>query len=217
MRSGSSILSVAVLLVFAAGMCLAQGPHAQPGGPHSGKADARLRDALLEKMLGNPELVEEIGLSKEQVAGLKEGTFEMRKDEIRLGADLQLAALQQARLVQDPEASEEDIMEAVEETGRIRTEIAKLHMRRLIMVRETLTPEQQEKVHEMVRRHMRKRMQQRRAPDAQRFQEHLREDRGQRHKPRERGMMPRRGGPEHRDRPPESGHPEEGPPPEPQH
>jgi len=156
MKKMAKTIGIGVAGILVAGACLAQGPQGgfavAPGGHKGGQGPGP--DIMLEKILQNPALVEEIGLSEEQVAKLKDGAFAMKKEQIRMGAELKLAALEQAELVQNRESAASDIMAAVEKTGQIRTEIAKLHMRHLLMVREVLTPEQQEKVHAMVRKHM---------------------------------------------------------------
>jgi len=217
MKNTIRIMSTVIVLALAGGVCRAQLlPQPGPGGPAGDAAGGRGRDAMLEKILDNPELVQKLGLSEKQVAGLKEGMFEMRKEQIRLQADLKLAALEQAKLVQDPDASEADIMEAVEKTGGIRTEIAKLHMRRLIMVRKTLTAEQQEKVRAIVRRHIRKRAKDLHGLGTQGRREWLRDRPNQEGRPGERGPAPRPRGPEGAVHPPEHRHPEGIPPPEPE-
>jgi Spy/CpxP family protein refolding chaperone len=110
------------------------------------------QEAILERILQNPKLVAEIGLEDEQVAKLKNSAFEIKKRQIQLRAELELAALEQANLLTAGEVDEAAIMKAVEKTGHLRTEIGKLGMRKLLLVRTTLTDEQRERIKMMMRR-----------------------------------------------------------------
>ena len=51
---------------------------------------------------------------------------------------------------------EKAILAAVEKAGRIRTDQAKLKVKELLLIRKTLTPEQIEKIKELIRQRMNK-------------------------------------------------------------
>jgi len=127
-----------------------QGP--RPGG---------LEQKVIERIMDNPELVKKLGLSDEQVTVLRNGVYDLRKKRVKVRAELELAAIEQARILTEPEINEESLMAAVERTGQVRTELAKLQMRSLLLVHQTLDEEQRQKVRQFVkgqfRRHMRDR------------------------------------------------------------
>jgi hypothetical protein len=131
-----------------------QAPAARPQGPaEDGEADrpsppssralhlARVLSSL-DAILDEPEKVAEIGLSAEQVGALKEGVARMDAELTQLRGALQAAGGKQALLITAETPDEAEVMRAVEEAGRIRTEIAKLHVRKLLLARKTLSREQ---------------------------------------------------------------------------
>jgi Spy/CpxP family protein refolding chaperone len=122
-----------------------------PGGP--GDADGP-HPAMIEHLVNNPRVAKDLGLSDEQVDTLRNAMFDLREERVRLEAAMELAAIQQARILTGEEIDEAALMAAVEKTGEIRTEIAKHKMRTLLFVQETLTKEQRAKVQQHVRRRM---------------------------------------------------------------
>ena len=74
------------------------------------------------------------------------------KEGERLRADLQTATKAESRLMATDHVSETEVMSAIEETGRIRTEIAKLRARGLLRLKENLTSEQIHKIEDLARR-----------------------------------------------------------------
>ena len=109
-------------------------------------------EAVIAKLAGNPEFLEKIGLTEEQIETFSEGMYELEKEQITLMAEAQIAALEQARLMTAEEIDEKALMKAVEETGAISTELAKIRVRRLILLKKTLTPEQFQEIRTMLRR-----------------------------------------------------------------
>ena len=57
--------------------------------------------------------------------------------------------MEQVRLLSEKTVNEKDVMKAVEKTGALSTEIAKVRVKKLLLVKKVLTPEQVEKVEEM--------------------------------------------------------------------
>ena len=113
------------------------------GGPPPG--------SLMARMLANPRVSAELGLTDEQVSHMEDALAALREEGERLRRDMEHAAMEQARLMTAEEFDEAALMAAVERTGRVRTEIAKLRIRPLIILREILTPEQIRVVTEHVR------------------------------------------------------------------
>jgi hypothetical protein len=127
---------------------------------------------MLTHVLRNPEVRDEIGVSAEVFKAIQEGTFELRKQQVDLRADLQKAAMEQARLMMAEETERDELMAAVEKTGAIRTKLAKLRMEQLLLVRSKLSSEQLDKLRGLVAQRHR-----RRAPMREKI-ERRRRDRG---------------------------------------
>ena len=125
-----------------------QGGGKMKGG---GQTDAM----LVARIVSNPTIAKKFGLSEEQITTLSEAMQQMRKEQIPLNAQMELAALEQAKLMTAKPIDEEAVMAAVEATGKIRTEIAKLQVKQLLLVNRTLTQEQIETIKERIREKMR--------------------------------------------------------------
>ncbi|MBL7114247.1 MAG: hypothetical protein ISS35_00655 [Kiritimatiellae bacterium] len=132
------------------------------GGEHMGGMREHGRESMLARFVTNKEVAKKLDLSEEQVNHLKAKSIELRKASIQLNAKRELAGLEQVELLSADTIDEEALMAAVEKTGRIQTEFAKLKIKQLIMIKQTLTPEQldraKEMLHDRMRQHMRKKI-----------------------------------------------------------
>jgi len=133
-----------------------QGPPPR-GAMHGGPERQMMRDAMMIKMIENPRVVEALKLTDDQVERLQDGAYELKRERIELRSQLELAALEQARLFTREPVDEAALMEAVEATGAVRTEIAKLDARGLVLVMQTLTEEQRDKARRIMARNQRAR------------------------------------------------------------
>ena len=114
--------------------------------------DGRPVGSLLDHVLGNPKIVEELALSQEQIAALKTASEDLKRVQDELASRQDEEGVIQARLLMGSEdVDEEQIMQAVERAGKARIEMAKARVKQLLVVRKTLTPEQMEKIREMIR------------------------------------------------------------------
>jgi outer membrane murein-binding lipoprotein Lpp len=105
------------------------------------------------------EATEKLGLEPGQIETLKQAVQKLEQQEEKLRETLQAAGKEQAELLRaEGEVDEAALMKAIEKTGQIRTEMAKLRIQPILLVKKTLTPEQ---LH-MSRRMMHERMQKRR-------------------------------------------------------
>ncbi|MEI6971732.1 MAG: hypothetical protein WCL44_09470 [bacterium] len=138
-----------------------QGPGAGPGmhdgaqGQGKGPGGAMVRPEafpvmLAERILNNEEKAKKLGLTKEQTTAIKEKFLAIKQAEVKLRAEMELAALAQAAEMTKDEVSEAAIMAAIEKTGGIRTELAKLAARRMLVLKQNLTAEQVKQVKEML-------------------------------------------------------------------
>lgn len=120
--------------------------------------DGEMQEAMIVKALENPELVKKIGLSEETVATLKNKLFEIKKKEIKLRYEKELAGLEQAKLLTDKVPDEKKLMNAVETTGKIQIEIAKLGIQKVLLIQTSLSDEQRAKIRTIIRERMKDRM-----------------------------------------------------------
>lgn len=97
--------------------------------------------------LTRPETAADLELTEEQVTSIQAEVEQMQQDQKTIQAELQASAMEQARLLTGETFDEEALMAVVEETGRLRTELAKLRIQPLLILRRTLTAEQIEKAH----------------------------------------------------------------------
>lgn len=148
---------VTLLLVCLCGLtvaALAQEPgprQAKHAGGRRGMPGGMDRETmLLVHMLGVPEVVEEIGIDEATATTLKDGIFKLREQQVEVRATLEKAGLEQARLLTEKDIDEDALMTAVEAAGAANTELAKLRMRQLLLVKQSLTAEQIEKAKAVV-------------------------------------------------------------------
>lgn len=131
-----------------------QGSAPGPSGPRRGHQGVDREAMFIYRVLHNQELVEQLGLSDEQVTTLKEGMFALREKQIEIRSELEKAGLEQARLLTESAVDEEALMAAVEAAGQANTELAKLRMKQLLLVKTTLSAEQLATAKELAREHM---------------------------------------------------------------
>ena len=122
--------------------------------------------ALLERILSNPKIVEEIGLTEDQMTRIRTAVQDQQQQQTKLRTDMEQAALEQAKILTAANMDEEALLKAVEKTGALRTEMAKFRVRQLILIKKILTPEQLEKSRQMRQKFM-ERMKERRAEGAE--------------------------------------------------
>jgi len=113
---------------------------------------------VLEQILADPDLVQKVGLSDEQTKTLHEAVSESKKEQIRIKADMDIAAVEQADKMAQTNIDEKEIMNIVEKVGNLRTQLAKSMIKELLVVKKTLTPEQVKKVKEVTREMHRQKM-----------------------------------------------------------
>jgi Spy/CpxP family protein refolding chaperone len=169
--------TLATLTALAACAALAEPPEATPvGDPQGLRAADRLeraggrggpgglgmfredgppgggQEALVDQILSDPDVLKGARLTDDQVAALKSGLEQARKDSLPLRTELEKLGLEQARLLLDSPINEPALMRVVEKTGEVRVQLAKLRMKGLVLVKQTLTAEQMEELKQAVRR-----------------------------------------------------------------
>lgn len=101
---------------------------------------------MLARAVMNPEIAEKLGLSEEQREAIKNGLHTIRQQQIELRAKMELAALEQAKLLTEENTDEAKLMSAIEKTGAANTELAKLRVKPLLLMKSVLTEEQRASV-----------------------------------------------------------------------
>jgi len=115
-----------------------------PGG--SGRSQGGL-----SRFIESAAAAKRFGITEQQQQAIGEEMEELRVREHQLREKVQQAAMLQAQLLLEKEIDREALMAAVEATGRIKTEMAKVHMEKLLIMREHLTAEQQAKIRQYMR------------------------------------------------------------------
>lgn len=110
-------------------------------GPHGGPG--------LERLLQNPRIAKEAGISDAQIESLKAAEYEQRKTIIKLRGDADLARLEVRKLMQAEKVDKAAVLNAVDKAGRAMTELRKAQIEHHLAVREILGPETCAKLREM--------------------------------------------------------------------
>jgi len=124
------------------------------------KSGGQFSPELVARLLGNEELVKDLGLTADQIKKFRDGLHEIQVAMIKHRSEMELAGLEQARFMTNEKLDEAALMAAVEKTGVIRTEMAKLRIKQLLLVKGTFTKEQLAKIKQLRQRrmeHMRRR------------------------------------------------------------
>ncbi len=167
MKSLTGVMAFVLTLGLIAGACYAQPgqprkkdgnramrPEAQKGmGNHKeGRAAGARGMRIIKSLASDPELAKQIGLEDYQIKKLRQELYNIEKKNIELNADLRLAGLEQARAMIQDDVSEEEVMQAVEKAGEVRTKLAKLRARQMLLVKQTLSADQLEKLRQEMQR-----------------------------------------------------------------
>ena len=145
----TAVVGLCSTLVFAQGNGN-RGPN-RSGGGGGGAGQGDVPPQAVVRMLDNQEMIAKIGLSSNQVGQLRDKLLELQKQEIQLRAQQQAAAADQASLMTRPEIDEKAVMKVVEQLGQVRTEMAKLQIKRVILLKKSLTDEQRAKLRAIIR------------------------------------------------------------------
>lgn len=112
---------------------------------------------MLMRAVEDSEMATKAGITDEEVTKIKDALYEGRKKVIELKADEDLAQLELQRLLDSETAASEEVLKAVENAGRIRTDLHKARVQQMLGVRDILGPEKAKKVRELVRSEYRER------------------------------------------------------------
>lgn len=100
----------------------------------------------LERKVTNPEFMKKVGITEEQSLKLHEAWKLIEAESSKLEKEISQLARQQAEHLKialaEDSADTSAILEVIEKIGKLRIEQAKLAMKRVILLRDHLTPEQ---------------------------------------------------------------------------
>lgn len=130
---------ITVLAVpLAAGSAWAQ----PPGGCGMGRMQGMGGPACTGWIVHNPEKAKELGVTDDQVAELRDIAYKARLQTIKLRAESETARVELEQLMSADQPDEAAILKAVENAGRIETEIQKARVQETLRVRAMLGEEQ---------------------------------------------------------------------------
>jgi Spy/CpxP family protein refolding chaperone len=115
------------------------------------------QEAIIDQILDDPDVLKDAKVTDDQIRALKTGLEQGKKESLPLRTELEKLGLEQARLLLDSPINEQSLMRVVEKTGEVRTQLAKLRMKGLVLVKQTLTAEQMEDLKQAARHKMRER------------------------------------------------------------
>lgn len=111
--------------------------------------DVSERGNWMARRVVSKEFAEKVGIEGDQAKKIKAEMDALDKQSAALNEEISKAAVQQAeiakKVLSEPGANVDEIMKIIERIGSYRTEQAKLATKRLVVIRDNLTPEQREK------------------------------------------------------------------------
>ncbi|MEW5944863.1 MAG: periplasmic heavy metal sensor [bacterium] len=161
------LLSLALIAALAIPVSARQKGGGLMGGGKGAGGDLPLQ--LLER----PEILEQVGITEDQLEKLRAMSLEIRKKEIRNRAELQLATIDLQELLEDDNPNVKKIDGKIEQIGALRTGIQKEKVHALLEAKKILTPEQIERLKDLARERMKERRERR--PGMGGMRERLRE------------------------------------------
>ncbi len=110
----------------------------------------------IDRLINNPKVREELGITDEQVERLKDVKAELSEQREDLIAEMKEARKEQMELMQADELDKKAIMTAINQSGKLRTKLDKLRVEGLFRVQDILTEEQLGEVKERMRKGIKK-------------------------------------------------------------
>lgn len=127
-----------------------------PGGPggREGMRGERPMGARIQAVLENPELLEKIGLTDQQVSALRARLDEAQKTMIKLRADAELAETEVQRLMREDTVDRAAVMKALDAAGLAHVAVRKAMIEERLAFREIAGPDAARKLRQHLGRQM---------------------------------------------------------------
>ncbi len=123
-------------------------------GGGKGQKQPGMQEAMIARIVTNPRIAKEIGLTEDQVTTLKDANTSMREKQIDLRAELEKIVLRQADLLTAADLEEKAIMKILDQKYDVMKQMEGLRIKTVLLVRKTLTTEQIQKIKEMMKKRM---------------------------------------------------------------
>jgi|GEM_PF-6545530 len=150
---------IAAMVLFGTGISTL----AQPGPSREGPRWMGNRDFGLVRMLHDPSMRAKFGISDDQYTKLRSAFLDSSKAAIRGQADLKIKRLELANLMDADKVDRAQVDQKINEISALQGALMKNHIGTRLVVKETLTPDQLNKISEwrqsQARRFMEDRMQ----------------------------------------------------------
>ncbi len=161
------VITMAALMI--AGSCIAG--QKDGGKKGRGKCDGKNRQEQIDKnghhqgprgggidrIINNEKLRKELGITDDQIERLKKSKEELNDQRQELIEKMKETRQKQMELMKADNLDKKAIMTAINQSGKIRTQLEKLRVKELFRVQDILTDDQMSKVKERIQRHMRER------------------------------------------------------------
>jgi len=109
------------------------------------------QETQIMRLLGRSEVVKELNLSADQIQVLKTAREDLTRRCVETIRKLEISLVRQVELLKQDNPDAGALDEAVETSGRLRTELAKLRMQQLVLVLKTINPDQRRKLNALLR------------------------------------------------------------------
>lgn len=106
---------------------------------------------MVRMLMSDQRMIKELGLTDEQVKAIKDAMAASEEELKAFNEKIEKSVLQQAELMKADTLDEAALMKAVEATGELRTQIAKLRMKQVLAGYKVLLPAQRTKLSELVK------------------------------------------------------------------
>ena len=139
------MLTAIVVLIMGGALALAQ-----PGNGKAGRGRGHRGHFPTGRILQNPKIVEELGLTSEQISSLRELRFESVVGDIDLRANKSKASVKLRELLSQDEPDEAAVMSAIDTVGQASIAMQKSNVQKMLKHRSILGPEKAKKLRKMV-------------------------------------------------------------------
>jgi Spy/CpxP family protein refolding chaperone len=126
------------------------GPGGSPGGMDRGQ--------IIDRVLANPEIAKQAGITEEQIKKIKDAQFNFQKQGITMRADAEQAKLEVRHLMQADKVDRDAVSKAIDAAAAKEVAFRKAEIMHMLDVKEALGPDAQKKIREIVQKHMAERM-----------------------------------------------------------
>lgn len=150
MKKLLSITSITVLVLFVSGLVgMSNAVFAQDWCGFGANRPYEWRKPHKQQFINIERFADELGLTEEQVTGIKEKQFKTEKEAIELRSKIQIARLELRNSMQSDNPDENAIKQKIKEISKLRSNLLFTKVQSRLELRNILTSEQLEKLKEL--------------------------------------------------------------------